>query len=139
MSRSAEITLDFADGTHAFALKWGQLIELQEKLDAGPYFVLSRLIDGTWRMGDICEVIRLGLIGGGAEPLAALRLVRTYVEARPPLESLPTAQAVLGAALMGAPDEKPGKAGAGKKTSANRSRAEKSGSRTSSAPGPSSA
>ena len=105
MSRNAEITLDWADGTYLFALKWAQIIELQEQLDAGPYFVLSRLSDGTWRAGDISNVIRLGLIGGGMEPVAALKKVRTYVEDRPPVENIMVAQAVLSAGVIGAPDE----------------------------------
>lgn len=139
MSRASEVTLDWGDGTYAFALKWGQLIELQEKCDAGPAYILSQLIDGTWRVEQIANILRLGLIGGGMEPVAALKLVRTYVHDRPPLENLPPAQAVLAAAVMGAPDEEPGKPEAGATKRPSRSRAGKSGSRKSSAPAPSSA
>lgn len=138
MPRSAEITLDWADGTYPFALKWGQLIELQEKCDAGPAFILSQLMDGTWRVEQINSILRLGLIGAGMEPIPALKLVRTYVEGRPPLENLGHAQAVLAAAVMGAPDEEPGKPEAGAKRP-SRSRVGKFGSRKSSGPAPSSA
>ena len=133
MTRSAEITLDWADGTYLFALKWGQLIELQEKCDAGPFVVLARLQDQSWRVGDIADTIRLGLIGGGTAPLDALKLTRTYVEARPPLENVRVAQAVLAAALMGAPEERVGKPQAGASAS-TRSRTAKSASRKSSGP-----
>lgn len=105
MSRSASVTLDWADGTYNFALKWGQLSLLQEATDAGPFVVLGRLRGGTWRMEDISNVIRLGLIGGGLEPIKALKLVRAYVEDRPPLESLIFAVNILSAGLLGAPDE----------------------------------
>lgn len=105
MSRSAAIDLDFGDGTYRFALRWGELAELQEKTDAGPYVVLHRLHAHQWRVEDISNVIRLGLIGGGMEPAAALKKVRTYVEARPPLESHPFALAILSAGLLGAPEE----------------------------------
>lgn len=108
MSRDASITLDWADGMYTFRLAWGQLIELQEKCDAGPFVILQRLGTGAWRMQDISHTIRLGLIGGGAEPAKALTLVRDYVESRPPLENLMIARGVLGLALQGAPDEKPG-------------------------------
>lgn len=108
MSRNASINLDFGDGAHAFRLAWGQLVELQEKCDAGPYVVLRRLMDGSWRMADIAETIRIGLVGGGMAPGEAIKLVRRYVEARPPMESILHAQAILSAALMGAPEEKPG-------------------------------
>lgn len=110
--RDARVELDWADGTYAFRLAWGQLAELQERCDAGPYVVLQRLHNGTWRVEDITNVIRLGLIGGGMAPADALKKVRTYVEDRPPLENVLTAQAVLTAGLMGAPEEKLGEADA---------------------------
>lgn len=108
MSRDAKIVLDWADDTFEFRLGWGQLAELQEKTDAGPYMVLHRLHSQQWRIEDISNVIRLGLIGAGMEPVAALKKVRTYVEARPPLESHPFAVAILSAGLLGAPEEPAG-------------------------------
>lgn len=110
MSRDASVTLDFADGPHTFRLAWGDLVKLQEACDAGPWVIYQRLMFGQWRMQDISATIRLGLIGGGLEPARALALVRDYVEARPPLESLPLAQGILGIALQGALDERPGEA-----------------------------
>lgn len=108
MSRDASVTLPFADGMKTFRLAWGELIKLQEAADAGPFVVYRRLMSGQWRMGDISNTIRLGLIGGGLEPDKALAFVRDYVECRPPMESLALAQGVLGVALQGAPDEAPG-------------------------------
>lgn len=116
MSRDATVTFDWGDGTHSFRLAWGQLGELQEKCDAGPYVVLQRLHSGAWRVEDISNIIRLGLIGGGMEPAPALKLVRAYVEARPPMESLVPAQVILSAALMGAPEEAVGEGDAANQT-----------------------
>jgi len=117
MTRRAEITLDWADGTYVFRLAWGQLVELQEQCDAGPYIILQRLMAGAWRVQDISQVIRLGLIGGGSTPEKALQLTRDYVEGRPPFETLAIAQGVLGVALQGAPDgEPPGEADGGATT-----------------------
>lgn len=110
MSRDARIELDWADGTHTFRLAWGQLAELQEHCDAGPYVVLNRLATSQWRVEDISNVVRLGLIGGGMTPADALKKVRAYVEARPPLENVLVAQAILAAGLQGAPEEKLGEA-----------------------------
>lgn len=110
MSRDAKVELDWADGTFVFRLGWGELVELQEACDAGPLVIHTRLATGAWRVADISNAIRLGLIGGGMRPGDALKKVRTYVEARPPLESVPLAMAVLGVALQGAPDEPPGEA-----------------------------
>lgn len=110
MSRDASIDLDFGDDTHRFRLGYGELMQLQEATDAGPMWVLGRLMAPTaenrgWRVNDIATIIRLGLIGGGMPPAAALKLVRTYVEARPPMENLILAQIVLSTALMGAPED----------------------------------
>lgn len=114
--RDATVTFDWADGTYSFRLAWGQLAELQEKCDAGPYVVLQRLHSGEWRIEDISNIIRLGLIGGGMAPSPALKLTRAYVEARPPMESLIPAQVILSAALMGAPEEALGEGDAANQT-----------------------
>ena len=60
---------------------------------------------GGWKVGDISHTLRLGLIGGGLEPVKALKLVRDYVEKRPPMETILFAQAVCSAGLMGVPEE----------------------------------
>jgi len=39
MSRDASLTLDFGDGEHRFRLGYRELIELQEKCDAGPTWI----------------------------------------------------------------------------------------------------
>lgn len=110
MSRSAAIDLDWADGSYRFALRWGELAELQERCDSGPYVVLQRLGSGAWRVEDLSNIVRLGLIGGGMKPEDALKKVRFYVENRPPMETVPVAYGVLQAALLGAPDEPMGEA-----------------------------
>ncbi|BCH54685.1 gene transfer agent family protein [Agrobacterium vitis] len=108
MSRDAQITIPWADGDHTFRLGWGELELLQEACDAGPYVILSRLYGDNWRIGDISNTIRLGLVGGGMAPTDALHLVRTWVEKRPPLENILFAQTILSAGIVGVPDETPG-------------------------------
>jgi hypothetical protein len=95
----------FGDGEYSFRLAWGQLAELQERTDAGPLVVLNRLHSGEWRIEDISNVIRLGLIGGGMSPTDALTKVRRYVEERPPLENHTLAVIILQAGLMGSMEE----------------------------------
>ncbi|RKD61556.1 gene transfer agent family protein [Rhizobium sp. WW_1] len=112
MSRDAKIILAWADGDHVFRLGWGELEELQEACDAGPYVLLGRLYDESWRLADIAETIRLGLVGGGMAPTDALKKVRFYVKGRPPMENLQFAQAILSAGVVGVEDEKPGEEGA---------------------------
>lgn len=104
--RDARLTgITFGDGEYDFRLAWGQLVELQEKTNAGPLFVLNRLNSGEWRIEDISNIIRLGLIGGGTPPSTARTLVVRYVEERPLLENHLLAVVVLQAALMGSPEE----------------------------------
>lgn len=144
MSRLAETTLDWADGTYKFALKIDQMAELQEKCDAGPWYIQWALGAALlaresgfpppreMRVEYVSEVIRLSLIGGGMDALQALKKVRSYAGAGQINENIAHAYAVIGVLLMGAPDEDGGKPVAGgKKTTANRSRAAKSGSQTS--------
>lgn len=105
MSRSARTELFFGDRKHVFALKIAQLEELQEKTDAGPEELFDRLGNGTWRVPDIRETLRLGLIGGGMSSTEAAILVDRYANAGNLVPNKPVAQAVLGAALLGAVDE----------------------------------
>lgn len=117
---SAEVELRWADGTYLFALKLKQIEELQRLCNAGLGEIAQRLlVERRWRIGDIVETIRLGLIGGGLPAVRARELVDTYVDGRPladprdPANPLTTAQAVIMAAYFGvaeASEEPEGKA-----------------------------
>ncbi|CAN7598823.1 gene transfer agent family protein [Bosea sp. LjRoot237] len=109
-NRNGRIELDFADGTYGFRLAIGELEELQEKTGVGPYTLLRRLLANDWRVEDVTHTIRLGLIGDGCKPTDALNLVRRYIEQRSEwLHNAMLAQAIVSAALVGAPEEVPGK------------------------------
>lgn len=129
MSRLGLITINWADGEHSFALKIKQLIELQERCDAGPPLILLRLQSDAWKVNDIRETVRLGLIGAGMTPTDALKLTSRYVDDRPLAENALVAQAILAASLYGAPEGE--KDGAAEKREAdpekNHSLTEKSG------------
>lgn len=136
------VSIPWGDGEHKFRLPLGQIRELQEKCGAGPATILTRLIApqadfarlpapekddlptialhgvirtlrGDWRIDDIRETIRLGLIGGGMTPADAHRLTVRYVDDRPPLENISVAAEILMAALMGNQDDPVGKTQAG--------------------------
>lgn len=109
-NRNGVVDLDFGDGTHRFRLALGELEELQEKTGIGPFLLWQRLLHGEWRTADVRETLRLGLIGGGMEPVAALNLIRRYVDARQDWLALSVvAQTIVLAAIAGAPEEAPGK------------------------------
>lgn len=107
-----------------FKLAWRELMKIQEACDAGPYVVLDRLVSGRWRLQDISEVIKWGLIGGGMPQGDALKLVETEVEARPPLENLAIAQTVLGAGVVGTAEEEVGKKSEAAKRGRRKSRSQ---------------
>lgn len=87
---------------YRFALPIAQLEELDERTGSGPLAVLTRLLDGTWRLPDVRDTIRLGLVGGGGvKSAAAVMLLRRHVDARPLEEAVPLAAAILMATLRG--------------------------------------
>lgn len=111
-NRNGVVETDFGDGSHRFRLALGELEELQEKTGIGPFLLWQRLLNGEWRIADVRETLRLGLIGGGMEPVAALNLIRRYADARQDwLAHSVLAQAIVLAAIAGAPEEVPGKSG----------------------------
>ncbi|MBD8650806.1 gene transfer agent family protein [Rhizobium sp. CFBP 13726] len=97
----------FGDGEKTFDLvddQWRLLIELETTVGSVmSYF--GRLRDGKFRVVELRETIRLGLIGGGTSPADAHRLVSAYFDRHPVTETLPIALAVSAAALFGAPDD----------------------------------
>lgn len=141
-NRRAEVTLDWADGTYVFSLKLDQLVELQEKTGAGPWYIQWALqaavmgsVAGLAPPKDVSpayvtETLRLGLIGGGMAAVDALKKVRAYCGPGQLSENVAHAFAVVSVALQGAPEDTPSKKARAGKTTATRSRADKSGSRT---------
>jgi hypothetical protein len=109
MSRTGAIDLVWGDGEYTFRLPIGQLRELQEKTGVGPGELADRMLHGKWRIDDLRETLRLGLIGGGMEPTKATVLIRRYFDDRPLLENVKPAHVVLLAALVGSQEEPVGK------------------------------
>lgn len=105
MSRSAEVTLAFAGEDRLFRLSIGPLRALQEKCDCGPMELLQRFASGSWRVDDLRETLLQGLKGGGMTDADATRLIRSNFDDQPYVGFVPVAQAVIMAAVVGAPDE----------------------------------
>lgn len=107
---NGEVTIAWGDGEHKFNVaKIAQALELEEKCDAGFPEILSRLREGRWRINDVRETLRLGLIGGGMSVPKAIVMVKRYFDDRPFGESVPAALVVMMAAVIGVPDDQPGK------------------------------
>ena len=107
-ARNAEVETEFGDGRYTFRLGLGELEELQEKCDAGPGFILGRLMSPRmeWKLEDVRHTIRLGLIGGGMKSTEAFKLVERYIDERPAwAENAKLAQAILALAIFGLAEE----------------------------------
>lgn len=88
-------------GEHLFALDIGALRALQQACDAGPEQILRRITSGTWRINDLFDTIRLGLIAGGTPDREAMALVNDMFAKHPLMSFRLIAQAILMAALVG--------------------------------------
>jgi hypothetical protein len=108
---SAAIPFEWGDGAHVFRLGLKQLRELQAKTDCGPEELYWRIRKGQWRIDDLRETIRIGLIGGGMELEKANGLMRLHFDDCPYKPQCEPAAAILLAALFGPPDDAVGKAG----------------------------
>ncbi len=97
--RHAEIVRFLGDGDHNFRLALGELRELQDKTGVGPLVLYRRLLQGEWRVDDMRETIRIGLVGGGADAPSAFKLVARYVDDVPLLANVMLAAEIINAAL----------------------------------------
>lgn len=75
--------LFFGDGTHAFLFLAAEWQELQRVTGCGPWEVEGRLLSRMCSLAEIRETLRVGLLGGGLAPKAAVDLVDAYVGKRP--------------------------------------------------------
>ena len=91
----------FGDKERDFALSPSLVVELEAVTGAGIGGLFKRMIANEFKAKEITETIRLGLIGGGASPEIAARLVATYVPARPLIEAYALAVDILTALMFG--------------------------------------
>lgn len=93
-------------GEHRFELKIGDLRALQKNCDAGPEEVFNRLRTGRWRLDDVIEPLRLGLIGAGEMPASeAGPLLTKLIDQHPLVAFKLPALEVMSNALLGEEDD----------------------------------
>ena len=101
MSRHAAVDLDFGDDKYSFRLGLNEIEEVEEKCDCGLFEILNHLSEArTFRLMMLRSVLRVGLIGGGMDTIAALRLVNKYVDEKALDENRDVAYSVVLAALQ---------------------------------------
>lgn len=99
------VQINWVGGEHEFTLRLGDLRALQKNCDAGPEQILLRVYSTDWRVDDLIETLRLGLIGGGMEPKEAGPLVTKLFEQHPKTLFKTPAMAILTDALFGSEDD----------------------------------
>lgn len=97
----AAIETQFGDGVHLFFLKWDQAAEWEAETGRSLFSTYRNMLDGTFNLPDIVSILRFALIGGGASPTDALKLVDRYVKGQPLAEYQELTLHVLHAAFYG--------------------------------------
>lgn len=101
-----DIRIAWVGGEHAFRLPLGRLRALQVNCNAGPEEIFNRIRKGTWRVDDLAETLRQGLMGAGMAAEDAGPLVIGLMEKHPITDFKMTAYSVLAHALI-APEGDP--------------------------------
>ena len=91
----------FGDGEKRFTLTDPMIAELERITDTGIGALYLRIVASQFRLIELSEIIRLGLIGAGTNPETAMRLVETYAKDRPLAEVFPLALDILDARWSG--------------------------------------
>ncbi|MCA1286254.1 gene transfer agent family protein [Salipiger bermudensis] len=105
MSDQITIRAFFGDRTRAFALTDPMLAELERLTDLGAGALFFQMANLGYPTKFLCEIIRLGLIGGGeTSPEEAALLCAAYTTNRPVAELLSLAAAIMAARWYGVED-----------------------------------
>jgi hypothetical protein len=94
----------WANDERRFFLGIGELIALEDKRNAGLAEIYRRLSSLDWRLDDVRETIRLGLMGAGTDAPIARRIVESHVTPGQIALAAVLAQSIIGAALAGRGD-----------------------------------
>lgn len=102
----------FGDAEHEFHLPPDLVVELERKLGSGIGAIYRRFLNSEFGFSDLTEVLRLGLVGGGADPKDAAMLVTTYASRMTVMKLYMSALPVLDELMSGitsAPKKKGGR------------------------------
>ena len=84
MGLKTEVRLTFAGARRSFDLApIGCLRRLQLACDAGPQWILNRLLDGSWRLDDLRETLLQSLVGGGTAQNDAVDIIEAHFDPDP--------------------------------------------------------
>lgn len=132
--RPAE-TIAWPAGEHSFRLGIGQLRAIEQRCDAGVAVILMRLLGQAWKIDDVVQPIRLGLIGAGMSEHDAQKAIDAALDTTSPYGLAVTAAEVLRRFVMWEGDDRPGEAQAGEATSPTRSQTDEPDGQPTTVPG----
>jgi hypothetical protein len=117
MSADGSIELTWAGEERRFCIGIGEFRNLQESVNArrvlisaspvGPAALLQMLRTNDAWPDDVRDVLKAGLVGGGATATEASRLLVRQFDGKPLLEHTKTAFLILLAGLVGVPEDEP--------------------------------
>ncbi|SDN84709.1 gene transfer agent family protein [Ensifer sp. YR511] len=106
MRGSEEIV--WAGGEHHFRLGIGELRAIEGKCEAGCAVILMRLLSSAWKIDDVIQPLRLGLIGGGMHEREAQKELDRALTLASPYALAVTAADVLRRFIMWETPDQPG-------------------------------
>ncbi|MDK1489379.1 gene transfer agent family protein [Sinorhizobium sp. 7-81] len=103
----------WAGGESAFRLGIGELRAIESKCDAGCAVVLMRLLSSSWKIDDVLQPIRLGLVGAGMPERDAKRKLDRALTLASPYALAVTSAEILRRFVMWETPDQPGEPEAG--------------------------
>jgi len=129
-------TLVWPGGEHGFLLGIGQLRAIEQRSDAGVAVVMMRLLGQQWKVDDVVNTIRLGLIGGGLPEKDAQQAIDTALETANLYTLAITAAEILRRFIMWESDDRPGETAAEEEVTSHPSATDAPAGQPSTAPAP---
>lgn len=106
-------TILWPGGEHDFRLGIGELRAIEQRCDAGCAVVMMRLLGQQWKIDDVVQPIRLGLIAAGMRDHEAQKALDSAMDIASPYALAITAAEVLRRFIMWETDDAPGEPRAG--------------------------
>ncbi|MBB4235041.1 gene transfer agent family protein [Rhizobium esperanzae] len=97
----------WAGGEHSFRLGIGELRAIEQRSDAGCAVVLMRLLSSQFKIDDVIQPIRLGLIGGGMQERDAQKVLDSALDIASPYALAVPAADILRRFVMWETDDQP--------------------------------
>jgi hypothetical protein len=98
---ATKVNAFFGDAKHDFKLTVPMIYELERTTGTGIGGLCKRLFNSDFKLIEVMEVIRCGLIGAGEKPETAKALVDSYCNTQPFGEVYPLAIQILEALMFG--------------------------------------